>query len=72
MEGETLKLIAFLVGIIYSKIMAATRILISDPLDPVCGNILKQKGVQFDQLKLTKEELLTAIKVHNICLGMNK
>jgi len=42
--------------------MAAPRILISDPLDPVCANILKQKGVQFDQLTLSKAELLTAIK----------
>jgi len=43
--------------------MSGPRILISDPLDPVCGEILKKRGVQFDQLKLTKEQLLTAIKV---------
>ena len=43
--------------------MAAPRVLISDPLDPVCASILKQKGVHFDQLKLTKDELLNVIKV---------
>jgi len=42
--------------------MVAGKILISDPLDPVCAEILRKNGFEVDQLKLTKEELLGTIK----------
>lgn len=44
--------------------MAATtpKILISDPVDSVCAEILKKNGFHVDQIKLTKEELLVKIK----------
>jgi len=42
--------------------MAAPRILISDPVDSICAETLKKNGFTVDQLKLTKEELVAAIK----------
>jgi len=42
--------------------MATQKILISDPVDSVCAEILKKNGFQVDQIKMTKDELLAAIK----------
>jgi len=42
--------------------MVAGKILISDPLDTICAEILRKNGFEVDQLKLTKEELLATIK----------
>ena len=41
-----------------------TKVLISDSVDASCRQILEQSGIQVDyKTNLTKEELLTAIKV---------
>jgi len=45
--------------------MATPKILISDPVDTVCVEILKKNGFQVDQIKLTKEELLVKIKEYD-------
>ena len=44
--------------------MSFSKVLISDPVDAACVDILKQNGIQVEQkTKLSKEELLKEIKV---------
>jgi D-3-phosphoglycerate dehydrogenase len=45
--------------------MATPKILISDPVDLCCADILRKNGFQVDQIKLTKEELLVKIKEYD-------
>lgn len=44
--------------------MVLASVLITDPLDPICGELLENAGVKVTtKTKLTKDELLQEIKV---------